>query len=126
MTRVLVVDDSRGIRLAIKGILKSLSIEVDEAGDGREALAAIESNGLPDAILLDWNMPNMTGLEFLQTARSKPEWSRCPIIMVTTNNQFEHINTAIAAGANEYVMKPFDKELILGKLESVGVTVEAS
>lgn len=126
MTRVLVVDDSRGIRLAIKGILKSLGIEVEEAGDGQEALAAIEANGLPDAILLDWNMPNMTGLEFLQAARAKAEWSRCPIIMVTTNNQFEHINTAIAAGANEYVMKPFDKELILGKLESVGVTVEAS
>jgi len=123
MARVLVVDDSRGIRLAINGILKSLGVVVSEAGNGQEALDSVASEGIPNAVLLDWNMPVMNGIEFLQKFRADVDKTECPVIMVTTNNDFANITEALSEGADEYIMKPFDKDMILGKLEALGVQV---
>lgn len=96
-------------------------MSISEAADGQEALDSLSSEGLPDAILLDWNMPVMNGIEFLKEFRADAVNAACPVIMVTTNSDFENITEALSAGANEYVMKPFDKEMLFGKLDALGV-----
>jgi len=120
MKTCLVVDDSKVIRKVARHILESLDFAVDEAVDGSEALARCRETS-PDVVLLDWNMPVMTGMEFLRAlGRSAPE-PRPKIVFCTTENDFAHIRAAIDAGADEYVMKPFDRETLLSKLELVGV-----
>ncbi len=111
--------------MAIRGIFQGLQAEILEASHGQEAIESIEKNGPPSAILLDWNMPVMDGIECLQALRANPSWKQIPVVMVTTNNEFTQISTAMAAGANEYVMKPFDKEMIVSKLASIGVVIES-
>lgn len=119
MKNCLIVDDSKVIRKVARHILESLDFDVDEAPDGEAALRHCESK-LPDIVLLDWNMPVMGGLDFLKAFRQAYPASDTKVIFCTTENGVGHIETAIMAGADEYVMKPFDREMIESKLELVG------
>ena len=120
MKNCLVVDDSKVIRKVARHILETLNFAVDEAEDGREALSRIESR-VPDVVLLDWNMPVMSGMEFLRTLRQQKLDMQPKVVFCTTENDAAHIRAAIDAGADEYVMKPFDRETLESKLQIVGV-----
>ncbi len=121
--RVLVIDDSRAIRRIIGDIMKQLGFEVSEAGNGLEGLKVLEELGAPDIVLVDWNMPEMNGLEFIKAVRANPEYKNLPMMMVTTETEMERMAMAFIAGVNEYVMKPFDKAAIMDKLQILGVGV---
>jgi two-component system chemotaxis response regulator CheY len=116
----LVVDDSKVIRKVARHILETLDFEVDEAGDGREALDHC-SRTVPDVVLLDWNMPVMSGIEFLRELRSSDVTPRPKVVFCTTENGTAHIKAALDAGADEYVMKPFDRDTLASKLQFVGL-----
>ncbi len=116
----LVVDDSKVIRKVARHILETLDFEVDEAGDGREALDRC-SLAVPDVVLLDWNMPVMSGIEFLRELRSSDVTPRPKVVFCTTENGTAHIKAALDAGADEYVMKPFDRDTLASKLQFVGL-----
>lgn len=120
MRTVLLVDDSRSIRLIEKRIVEALGMSVLEANDGAQALEVCQQHPELDAILLDWNMPVMNGLEFLTALRSK-ERPQPIVVMCTTENDFAHISTAISAGANEYIMKPFTEDILREKLLEAGI-----
>jgi two-component system chemotaxis response regulator CheY len=117
MYKVLVVDDSKAIREIERKYLEELGFEVLEAEDGEKALKILEENPDIKLILLDWHMPFMNGYEFLLTLRSNPKWSGIKVMMVTTENQQRSVIEAIRAGANEYLMKPFDKEMLKVKIK---------
>ncbi|XZE19559.1 response regulator [Pirellulaceae bacterium SH449] len=119
--RALVIDDSRAVRRIIGNILKGLGYDTIEAGNGLEGLAQLEAHGLQDIVLVDWNMPEMNGLEFIKAARAIPAYSDMSIMMITTETEMENISQAFVAGVNEYVMKPFDKDIILEKLQLLGI-----
>ena len=123
MVKALVVDDSRAIRMILSRILQEMGFEVHEAGNGREGLQVLEAQkpGM-ELILTDWNMPEMNGLEFVKQVRHRPEFSSVPIVMVTTETEVEQMGAALEAGATEYVMKPFNKEILVEKLHMIGVT----
>lgn len=120
MKHCLVVDDSSVIRKVARRILEDLSFEIDEAEDGKVALDLCETK-MPDAILLDWNMPVMDGLEFLSELRNMPDGEKPRVVFCTTENDVGHIARAIRAGANEYIMKPFDREIVQNKFQEVGL-----
>jgi two-component system chemotaxis response regulator CheY len=120
MKNCLVVDDSKVIRKVARHILESLHITVAEACDGRDALTQCEA-AMPDVVLLDWNMPVMTGMEFLQELSRRALPARPKVIFCTTENGIGHIKAAVEAGADEYVMKPFDRDTLESKLQIVGV-----
>jgi two-component system chemotaxis response regulator CheY len=120
MKSCLVVDDSAVIRKIARKILEELEFEIVEAGDGREALACCERH-MPDAVLLDWNMPVMDGIEFLRALRGMEGGAAPVVVFCTTENDLAHIREAMAAGANEYIMKPFDGEIIETKFAQVGL-----
>ena len=120
MKSCLVVDDSKVIRKVARHILETLQFAVDEAEDGREALSRCEAK-MPDVVLLDWNMPVMGGMEFLRTLRAREFSTQPKVVFCTTENDTAHIRAAIDAGADEYVMKPFDRETLESKLQIVGV-----
>jgi two-component system, chemotaxis family, chemotaxis protein CheY len=113
--RALVVDDSRAVRLFIRDILCELGIEAVEAGNGRDGLDRLADTPI-DLILVDWNMPVMDGLEFITAVRGRREYDPVRIMMVTTETESEQVTRAMAAGANEYLMKPFTKEVLIAKL----------
>ncbi len=119
MRTCLIVDDSRVIRKVSRHILETLGFAVEEAEHGKAALEACERQ-LPDVILLDWNMPVMTGIEFIAHLRRRPGGDRPKVVFCTTENDVAHIREAIQAGADEYVMKPFDHETLQIKLQLVG------
>ena len=116
----LVVDDSRVVRKAARRFLEGFGFQVREAGDGQEALVACRE-ALPDLVLLDWNMPVMDGLAFLKAARAEYGPERPVVVLCTTENGFERIVQALDAGAQEYVMKPFDAEVLGDKLSQLGL-----
>jgi two-component system chemotaxis response regulator CheY len=120
MKSCLIVDDSKVIRKVARHIMEGLSFAVEEAADGEEALAHCRA-ATPDVILLDWNMPVMSGMEFLVAFNDMDFDERPKVVFCTTENSIEHIRAAIEAGADEYVMKPFDRDTIEGKLQLVGV-----
>ena len=120
MRSCLGVDDSKVIRKVARHILETLNFRVDEAEDGREALSRCDAS-MPDVILLDWNMPVMGGMEFLRALRQSAHASQPKVVFCTTENDLSHIRAAIEAGADEYVMKPFDRETLQSKLQIVGV-----
>ncbi len=120
MKSCLVVDDSKVIRRVARHILETLDFTVDEASDGQEALARCQASP-PDVILLDWNMPIMSGIEFMRQLDDAGLTRRPKIVFCTTENGVAHIRAAIEAGADEYVMKPFDRETLESKLQIVGV-----
>ena len=120
MKTCLVVDDSKVIRKVARHILETLEFTVDEAEDGRAALDRCQSD-MPDVILLDWNMPVMSGMEFLRALRRHAGGGSPKVVFCTTENDVGHIARALHAGANEYIMKPFDKEIVTAKFQEVGL-----
>jgi two-component system chemotaxis response regulator CheY len=118
----LVVDDSRVIRKVSRRILEELGFDVAEAGDGMEALAWCRTS-MPQVILLDWHMPVMSGMDFLRALKDSGLATRPKVVFCTTENGMAYIRAAIEAGADEYVMKPFDGEILAGKLITAGVAV---
>ena len=119
----LVIDDSRAMRLILGRMLRDLGFDVAEAGDGQQALALRDEGLSPELVLVDWNMPQMTGIEFLQAVRRPPYSSSAKVVMVTTETEMPQVIRALDAGADEYVMKPFSKEAILDKLMMLGFEV---
>jgi two-component system chemotaxis response regulator CheY len=122
--RALVVDDSKAIRVILGRILKELGFETFEAGNGREALDRLVEVGTVELALVDWNMPEMNGLDFVRSVRSVRggRHDDMTMIMVTTETETEQVVRALAAGANEYVMKPFSKDMLVEKLDLLGLT----
>jgi len=120
MKTCLIVDDSKVIRLVARRILEDLKFEVVEAADGRQAMEACGKK-MPDAILLDWNMPVMNGIDFLRALRKTEGGSKPVVVFCTTENDIKHIQEAMQAGANEYIMKPFDSDIIQAKFSQVGL-----
>ena len=120
-TRILVVDDSRVVRKVARRILEHAGFDVAEAGDGAQALAACHVS-LPDVVLLDWNMPVMNGIDCLRGLRRDFGPDEPSVILCTTENGADFIVCAIEAGAQEYIMKPFDDAILIGKLEQLGLT----
>lgn len=120
MKSCLVVDDSKVVRMVARRILQELAFEIEEAEDGQQALDACQRK-LPDAILLDWNMPVMNGIEFLRALRKLPGGDAPVVVFCTTENDLSHIQEAISSGANEYIMKPFDSDIISTKFQQVGL-----
>jgi two-component system chemotaxis response regulator CheY len=118
--QILVVDDSAVIRKAARRILEGLEMLASEASDGQEALLSCNSL-MPDGILLDWNMPVMDGMEFLRALRKMPGGLKPKVVFCTTENNVSHIARAIQAGADEYIMKPFDKQIVQLKFEEIGL-----
>jgi two-component system chemotaxis response regulator CheY len=117
----LVVDDSRVIRKVSRRILEELGFEVAEAADGVEAMAWCTAV-MPDVILLDWQMPVMDGMQFLRRLRAEPGGDRPKVVFCTVENELERIREALDAGADEYIMKPFDGSIVAGKLAYLGLT----
>lgn len=120
MKTCLVVDDSKVIRKVARRILEELDFNVVEAVDGKEALEASKS-AMPDAVLLDWNMPVMDGLQYLKELRKIGGSKQPVVVFCTTENDMAHIRTAMEAGADEYIMKPFDRDIIESKFTQVGL-----
>jgi two-component system chemotaxis response regulator CheY len=123
--RALVIDDSRAIRKVIGNILKEMGWQVTEAVHGLDALAQLEALGCPDLILVDWNMPEMDGLEFIKASRAIPKHKNVPMMMVTTETEMERMAQAFIAGVNEYLMKPFNKNQLIEKLQLLGVEMRS-
>jgi two-component system chemotaxis response regulator CheY len=122
MKHCLVVDDSRVIRMVARRILEGLSYSVAEAEDGMAALRACHEK-MPDLIFLDWNLPSMKGLDFIKSVRGQHDGGRPVILFCTTESNPDEIADALAAGANEYLLKPFDGTAVRAKLAEIGSTV---
>ena len=120
MKNCLIVDDSRVVRKVAMRIIEELGFECEEAEDGEKAFTRCEEK-MPDAIILDWNMPVMSGLEFLERLRLMDNGKEAKIVFCTTENDASHIKRAIQAGADEYIMKPFDSEIIESKFRQIGL-----
>ena len=120
MKTCLVVDDSSVIRKIASRILEDMNFRIVEAEDGAVALEICKRE-LPDAVLLDWNMPVMDGYEFLGNLRRMPGGDAPKVVFCTTENGIDHISKALHGGANEYIMKPFDREIIESKFAEVGL-----
>jgi two-component system chemotaxis response regulator CheY len=122
MAIALVVDDSRAMRMILARTLREVGYEVREAANGREALKAIaEEKNAVKLALVDWNMPEINGLELLKQIRANQELNSLKVIMVTTETELDQMTAALEAGADEYVMKPFTKDILLEKLELAGI-----
>ena len=120
MKSCLIVDDSRVVRKVARRILEELEFSIEEAADGHLAMEACLRK-MPDAILLDWNMPVMNGIDFLRELRRTPGGDAPVVVFCTTENDIKHIQEAVGAGANEYIMKPFDIDIIQAKFQQVGL-----
>ncbi|RLV48787.1 response regulator [Nocardioides mangrovicus] len=125
-TLALVIDDSRAMRSILRRTLTPLGFEVLEAGHGREALDVLEAGHHPAVCLVDWNMPVMDGYEFITTVRAHAEWRDITLMMVTTESEHSQIVKALAAGAHEYVLKPFTADAIADKLSLLGLLPEGA
>jgi two-component system chemotaxis response regulator CheY len=124
--RALIVDDSRAMRRIVGRILTDAGLDVVEAGDGQEGLAVLEAlDAPPDLACVDWNMPVMDGLTFITEVRKRREWRRITLMMVTTESEQDRIVRALAAGAHEYLIKPFTGEALVEKLDLLGLLAPA-
>jgi len=119
--RALVVEDSKTIRMILCEYLRKMDIQVVEAADGHEALERLKEMSPPNLVLVDWNMPVMSGIDFIRAVRELQIYDPLPLIMVTTNSESEHVGTAMEAGANEYIQKPCTLEALREKLERLGL-----
>lgn len=120
MKTCLIVDDSSVIRKVARRILEGFNFRIVEAENGEKGLEACRLE-LPDAVLLDWNMPVMDGYEFLRNLRRMPGGDQPKVVFCTTENDVAHIARALHAGANEYIMKPFDKDIVTAKFQEIGL-----
>jgi two-component system chemotaxis response regulator CheY len=118
----LIIDDSRAMRSILRRIVTGLGWDTSEAGDGQEALNLLEAGLVPDLCLIDWNMPVMDGYQFVVRVRSEDRWRGVTLMMVTTESEHDNIVRALAAGAHEYVVKPFTSDAIVDKLALLGLT----
>jgi two-component system chemotaxis response regulator CheY len=123
--RALVVDDSRAIRTILGRMLRELGFEVFEAGGGRAALEVLAAHGAVEVALVDWNMPEMDGIQLVRALRADPRLASMRIMMVTTETEIEKVILALDSGANEYLMKPFTTEAVAEKLALLGLGVPA-
>jgi two-component system chemotaxis response regulator CheY len=117
----LVIDDSKAVRIIIRNIVRELGMDVVEAANGREGLEQLRTNPDVELVLVDWNMPEMNGLDFIRQVRSQHSYDSVRIVMVTTETEGEQVCRALAAGANEYVMKPFSRDVLIAKLGMLDV-----
>ncbi len=122
--KALVIDDSRAMRTILGGILAELGYEVVGAEDGGRALDILNAGELFDLALVDWNMPQMTGFDFVCEVRKESKFADLPLVMVTTETEISRMSEALEAGADEYIMKPFNKEMLLEKLMLIGVEAD--
>lgn len=121
--QALVIDDSRVMRKLLGSMLGHLGFEVAEAGNGAAGLQQISAGALPDVLLVDWNMPEMNGVDLIRAVRGRREWDALRILMVSSETGPGQINEALAAGADEYLMKPFTADGLRAKLEMLGLPV---
>ena len=121
--QVLVIDDSRTMRLILGRMLRDLGLDVSEASNGRDALTQLDAGLSPSVMLVDWNMPEMTGIEFVEAVRQPPYESTAKLVMVTTETEVPQVRRALESGADEYVMKPFTSDAIIEKLQLLGVQI---
>ena len=119
--RAMIIDDSRAMRSILRRIVTGLGFETVEAGDGQAALDLLQAGPVPDLCLVDWNMPVMDGYTFVTRVRANREWRQVTLMMVTTESEQGQIVKALAAGAHEYVIKPFTPEAIVEKLDLLGL-----
>jgi two-component system chemotaxis response regulator CheY len=122
--QALIVDDSRAMRAILTRLMVSLNFEVAQAADGAEAFALLDAGLRPDIALVDWNMPVMDGLTFIKACRARPDFRAMTLMMVTTETSHPQIVRALAAGAHEYVIKPFTEEVIAAKLNLLGLVAQ--
>jgi two-component system chemotaxis response regulator CheY len=120
----LVIDDSRTVRIIIGKILHDIGMEVLEAGNGLEALEQMRRHPEVELLLVDWNMPQMNGFDFLRAVRAQRAYDSVRILMVTSESQHEQVVRALSAGANEYLMKPFNKDILVAKLHLMDAVPE--
>jgi two-component system chemotaxis response regulator CheY len=120
--RAMVVDDSRAMRTLLRGLLSSNGLQVvAEAASGKEALERLRAEGTVDLVLVDWNMPEMNGYDFIRAVRAEPHWDDIRLLMVTSETEAGKMAAALEAGANEYLMKPFGRDAIRDKLQLLGL-----
>jgi two-component system, chemotaxis family, chemotaxis protein CheY len=119
--RALILDDSRSVRFIIGNILKELGMEVLQAGNGQEGLEQLKQAPDIELLLVDWNMPVMNGLDFIRAVRSQRVYDAVRILMVTSEAEAASVTLALESGANEYLMKPFTKEVLVAKLNLLDV-----
>lgn len=119
--RALIVDDSRAMRSILSGILADLEFEVEQAADAEGAYEILTADESFDLVLVDWNLPAMNGLELVKLLRQRTELADLRLMMVTTETELGRVREALEAGADEYIMKPFDKEMLLEKLTLLGI-----
>jgi len=122
--RALILADSRAMRMILRRIMHSAGFEVAEAADGRQGLDALAGGPLPDVALVDWNMPGIDGLGFVNAVRDNPDYRPMTLMMVTTESEHDQVVRALAAGAHEYIIKPFTADAIVDKLELLGLLPE--
>ncbi len=120
----LIIDDSRTMRSILRRIVTDLGFDVTEAGNGQEAIDELENGLEPDLCLIDWNMPLMDGYTFVTRVRADQRWRHITLMMVTTESEHGQIVRALAAGAHEYVIKPFTADAIVEKLELLGLAAQ--
>ena len=119
--RALIIDDSKALRAIVGKLVKGLGFEVLEAGNGREGLEQLKSNGAVELSLVDWNMPDMNGIEFIRAVRAQDQYNAMKVMVITTQTEIDHITKALESGANEYLMKPFTRDALLVKLQMLGI-----
>jgi len=119
--RALVIDDSRAMRSILAGILDDLEFEVEQADDAEKAYEVLKADDGFDLALVDWNLPAMSGLDLVKLVRQRQELAGLRLMMVTTETELARVREALEAGADEYIMKPFDKEMLLEKLNLLGI-----
>jgi len=119
--RALVIDDSRAMRSILTGILEEIGFDVEQAKDAEDALSLLEENDRFELALVDWNLPAMSGLDLVKTVRNMSDLEDLRLMMVTTETELDRVREALVAGADEYIMKPFDKEMLLEKLTLLGI-----
>ena len=119
--RALILDDSRAMRLILRRIMHSAGFHVIEGADGQQGLEALSRGPLPDVALVDWNMPGVDGLSFVNAVRDNPEYRPMTLMMVTTESEHDQIVRALAAGAHEYIIKPFTADALRDKLALLGL-----
>lgn len=122
--KALIVDDSTATRFILAKMLREIGYDSVQAEDGQKALDALKANESVSFALVDWNMPVMNGLEFITELRKNPQYSAMKVVMVTTETEMMQVVRAIEAGANEYLMKPFTKDMVVDKLKIMGLGEE--
>jgi len=119
--KAIVIDDSSAMRRILRRFMEGVGFEVDEAGDGAQGLECLQRNPDTEVVLVDWNMPVMNGLQFVEAVRKQPQYEQLKLMMVTTETEPTRMALALMSGVDEFVMKPFTNEILVDKLKLIGV-----